>query len=59
MYCNGLLWIYPNPVNGFEDVSMDFCGMFQKCRPDPEEYLTYTHKNRFLAIYSYTTMQNT
>ena len=59
MDCNGLLWISKNQVNGFEDASMDCYGMFKKRGPDAEEYLTYTHKNRFLAIYSYTTMRNT
>ena len=52
MYCNGLLWIYPNPVNGFEDVSMDFCGMFQKRRPylkEPE--LRNAVKYRLLGLW--------
>ena len=37
MDCNGLLWIFLNPVNGFEDTCMDFYGMFQKRRPDSQE----------------------
>ena len=36
MDCNGLLWIFRNPVNGFEDTSMDCYGVFSGRRPDNE-----------------------
>ena len=36
MDCNGLLWIFRNPVNGFEDTSMDCYGVFSGRRPDYE-----------------------
>ena len=36
MDCNGLLWIFRNPVNGFEDTSMDCYGVFSGRRPDLE-----------------------
>lgn len=38
MDCNGLLWIFRNPVNGFEDTSMDCYGVFSGRRPDFEEF---------------------
>ena len=34
MDCNGLQWIFRNPVNGFEDTSMDCYGVFSGRRPD-------------------------
>lgn len=33
---NGVLWILQNPVNGFEDTSMDYYGVFSGRRPDAE-----------------------
>ena len=38
MDCNGLLWIFRNPVNGFEDTSMDCYGVFSGRRPDTKVY---------------------
>ena len=38
MDCNGLLWIFRNPVNGFEDTSMDCYGVFSGRRPDTQKF---------------------
>lgn len=34
---NGVLWILQNPVNGFEDTSMDYYGVFSGRRPDTQK----------------------
>ena len=39
MDCNGLLWIFRNPVNGFEDTSMDCYGVFSGRRPDAKKFM--------------------
>ena len=39
MDSNGLLWIFQNPVNGFEDTSMDCYGVFSGRRPDTQIFI--------------------